>query len=206
MQTYMVESTTRVAYFTQEINTYCAYMRININHSSIEITQGDITEQPTEAIVNAANNHLWMGGGVAGAIKRRGGVEIEHAAVEQGPVEVGEAVITSGEALQAKYVIHAAVMGQDLHTDAAKITTAMRNTLRLAEEKKITSISFPALGTGVGGFSLFHCASIMISEAIQFLSSSRTQNISAITFVLFDRQAFEAFTEELKLQFSSKRH
>jgi O-acetyl-ADP-ribose deacetylase (regulator of RNase III) len=179
-------------------------MRYPINHGSIEILQGDITDQECDAIVNAANNHLWMGAGVAGAIKRKGGEKIEHEAVAQGPVEIGKAVITSGGKLKAKYVIHAAVMGQDLHTDAVKIQTATRSTLQLAEQKHISSLNFPALGTGVGGFSIFHCAKIMITETIEFLMQSI--HLRHVRFVLFDKPIFDAFEEELKLQFSSKRH
>src|SRR5438034_300159 len=99
-------------------------MKITINHNTIEVVRGDIAEQDTEAIVNAANNHLWMGAGVAGAIKRRGGIEIEQEAIALGPVDVGQAVITTGGALRAKHVIHAAAMGQDLRPDAGSIRTA----------------------------------------------------------------------------------
>jgi len=179
-------------------------MNIKIDHGSIEVIQGDIADQATDAIVNAANNHLWMGGGVAGAIKRKGGEEIEREAVAQGPVEIGQAVITSAGSLKAKHVIHAAVMGQDLHTSADFITKATRSTLRLAEEEHLTSISFPALGTGVGGFSIFHCAKIMLTEAIEFLM--RSKSVRRVRCVLFDEQTFHAFEEELHLQFSSKRH
>jgi O-acetyl-ADP-ribose deacetylase len=179
-------------------------MQYLINNHRLEIVRGDITEETTEAIVNAANNHFWMGAGVAGAIKRNGGEEIEKEAVGQGPVDVGQAVITSGGKLKTKYVIHAAVMGQDLHTDASNITAAIRNTFRLAEQKQISSISIPALGTGVGGFSVFHCATIVIVEAVECLLHARY--LHHIRFVLFDDAAYNAFTEELKLQFSSKRH
>jgi len=179
-------------------------MNININHGSIEVLRGDITDQDTEAIVNAANNHFWMGAGVAGAIKRKGGIKIEREAVAQGPVEVGEAVVTSAGALRAQYVIHAAVMGQDLHTSAEKIKTATINSLRLADSKQITSMSFPALGTGVGGFSPFYCATIMLTETIGFLQ--RSKHLKHVRFVLFDKQMFDIFEEELKLQFSAKRH
>lgn len=178
-------------------------MHVRIADGELKILQGDITEQSTEAIVNAANNHLWMGAGVAGAIKRKGGTTIEQEAVAQGPIEVGQAVLTTGGNLKAKYVIHAAAMGQDLHTDADKIKAATRNALLLADRHKITSISFPALGTGVGGFSPFHCAKIMITEAIEFLLSSK--HLRIIYFVLFDRPTYTAFEEELKLQFSSAR-
>jgi O-acetyl-ADP-ribose deacetylase (regulator of RNase III) len=95
-------------------------------------------------------------------------------------------------------------MGQDLRTDASKIQLATRNALNIADEKNIPSISFPALGTGVGGFSAFHCAKIMITEAIGFLMTSRKVNL--VRFVLFDQPTLDAFEQELKLQFSSKRH
>lgn len=179
-------------------------MKVNIAKHTLEISQGDITEQDTEAIVNAANNFLWMGSGVAGAIKRKGGQEIETKAIAQGPIEIGQAVITQAGKLKAKFVIHAAGMGQDLNTDADKVKLATHNSLKLAESNGIQSISFPAIGTGVGGFSIFQCANVMLLEAIDFLQTS--QNIKLIRFVLFDETAFNAFNEELKLQFSSKRH
>jgi len=179
-------------------------MKVPINHHTIEIVQGDITDERTDAIVNAANNHLWMGAGVAGAIKRKGGENIEQEAVAQGPVSIGDAVLTSAGKLAVRHVIHAAVMGQDLHTDADAIAKAMRSALELAERKNFSSISFPALGTGVGGFSVFHCAKVMITEGVGFLMNSSSINL--IRFVLFDKNSFGAFEEELKLQFSAKRH
>ena len=179
-------------------------MRYPVNSGSIEVLKGDIADQDTDAIVNAANNHFWMGSGVAGAIKRKGGVIIEREAVDQGPVDIGKAVITSAGSLKARHVIHAAVMGQDLHTNAAYIKEATHNALHLAEKELLTSISFPALGTGVGGFSLFHCAKIMITEAIEFLLTS--EHMRHICFILFDDDAYQAFEQELKLQFSAKRH
>src|SRR5215813_8173863 len=104
-------------------------MIITVGETSIETQQGDISQAAVDAVVNAANNHLWMGAGVAGALKRAGGSEVEREAVAKGPVEIGEAVVTSGGALPAKYVIHAAVMGQDLTTDRSKIGRATRNSL-----------------------------------------------------------------------------
>ncbi|MBI5475684.1 MAG: macro domain-containing protein [Ignavibacteriales bacterium] len=176
----------------------------HINKAIIEIVQSDITDQQVDAVVNAANNHLWMGGGVAGAIKRKGGVTIEQEAMKLGPAEVGTAVLTSGGNLKAKHVIHAVVMGQDLHTDEIKIRNSTKSALQLAEQKKISSVSFPALGTGVGGFSIFHCAKIMITEAIEFLI--KAENVKLIRFVLYDDETFHAFEEELKIQFTTKRH
>ena len=127
-------------------------MEKNLSGLKIKLIQGDITDQEVDAIVNAANNHLWMGAGVAGAIKRKGGREIEDEAMKKGPIPIGEAVITSAGKLKAKYVIHAAVMGQDLTTNEEYIKNATLNSLKRAEELKIKSIAFLAFGTGVGGF------------------------------------------------------
>jgi len=178
-------------------------MQVNIGRGTLRILRGDITEQPTEAIVNAANNHLWMGAGVAGAIKRKGGSDIESEAVRQGPIEVGEAVLTGGGKLRAKYVIHAAGMGQDLHTDAEKVRNATLNSLRLADTQKIASVSFPAIGTGVGGFSPHHCAKIMVGEAVKFLQNAAY--LKEVAFVLFDEPTSTAFEQELKNLFSARK-
>ena len=124
----------------------------------IEIIEGDITRVSADALVNAANNHLWMGAGVAGAIKKAGGKEIEEEAVRKGPIPVGEVIETGAGRLPVKFIIHAAVMGQDLRTSAEIIEQATKNSLRKAEELGLKSIAFPALGTGVGGFSLEECA------------------------------------------------
>jgi O-acetyl-ADP-ribose deacetylase (regulator of RNase III) len=173
-------------------------MSAKIGNGEIEITKGDITEASTEAIVNAANNHLWMGAGVAGAIKRKGGIEIEREAVSKGPVKVGEAVITGAGKLKAKFVIHAAGMGQDLQTDAQKVKDATRRSLELAESHKISSMAFPAIGTGVGGFPASECARIMIGEAARFLRESKS--LRKVTFVLFDEPTADAFRAALKSQ------
>jgi O-acetyl-ADP-ribose deacetylase (regulator of RNase III) len=173
-------------------------MSAKIGNGEIEITKGDITEATTEAIVNAANDYLWMGAGVAGAIKRKGGIEIEREAVAKGPVKIGEAVITGAGKLKAKYVIHAAGMGQDLQTDAQRVKDATRSSLELAESHKISSIAFPAIGTGVGGFPVSECAEIMVGEAASFLRGSKS--LRKVTFVLFDESAADAFRAALKSQ------
>lgn len=157
----------------------------------ILLSRGDIAQQDAEAIVNAANNHLWMGAGVAGAIKRAGGREIEDEAVAKGPIPIGEAVVTGAGRLKARYVIHAAVMGRDLRTDADKIRQATQNSLRRADELALKSIAFPALGTGVGGFSLEECARIML-DVVQRHSASGT-SLQRVVFVLYDQQAYQAF-------------
>ena len=166
----------------------------------IEVYQGDITQLELDALVNAANNRLWMGGGVAGALKRAGGREIEAEAIKKGPVPIGEAIGTGAGKLKAKYVIHAAVMGQDLKTDAEKIGQATRNSLLRGGELGIKSIAFPALGTGVGGFPLSDCARIMIEEVRRY-SAGKT-GLEKVVFVLFDQPACQAFKQELDTQLS----
>src|SRR5436189_5284812 len=104
-------------------------------HMDVDVVEGDIAALAVDAIANAANNHLWMGAGVAGAIKRAGGEEIEREAVARGPIEVGDAVATGAGRLPARYVIHGAVMGQDLRTDAALIRRATRPCLEVADER-----------------------------------------------------------------------
>jgi len=179
-------------------------MKIHVGKGEISVIQGDIADQDTDAIVNAANNHLWMGAGVAGAIKRKGGVAIEQEAMAKGPIAVGTAVSTTAGALKAKRVIHAAVMGQDLHTEADLIRKATQNSLAVAEKEELASISLPALGTGVGGFSLYHCASLMIGVAIDFLLS--TSGLREVRFVLFDSEARDVFEKELKHRFTAQSH
>ena len=157
----------------------------------LEITDGDIAAQDTDAIVNAANNAFWMGAGVAGAIKARGGVEIEREAMAQGPVEPGACVVTSAGRLAARHVIHAAVMGQDLVTSATFIERATTNALRAADERALQSIAFPAFGTGVGGFPLDACARIMIG-AIRDRAPDLV-SVRLVKLVLFGERAYTAF-------------
>lgn len=166
-----------------------------LGNCRLEVILGDITDQDTEAIVNAANNHLWMGGGVAGAIKRRGGPEIEQEATRLGPVEPGTAVTTSAGRLKAKFCIHAVVMGQDLVTNAELITRATSSALMEAARLKIRSVAFPALGTGVGGFPVPACARLMLAAA--FCHCQTHSHPELVRFVLFEPTAFQAFTQIL---------
>lgn len=179
-------------------------MKIRVNRGEIQIVEGDLTRQETTSVVNAANNHLWMGGGVAGALRRAGGNVIEEEAMALGPVDVGAAVITGAGALPSRYVIHAVVMGQDLQTDESRIRAATKSALRLAGDRGLDSVSLPALGTGVGGFSMHHCARIMIEEAISFLTGGPGTKV--VRFVLMGADPARVFEDELRMQFSAKRH
>jgi O-acetyl-ADP-ribose deacetylase (regulator of RNase III)/ADP-ribose pyrophosphatase YjhB (NUDIX family) len=167
---------------------------MRIKDCEIKIVQGDITQLKVDAIVNAANNKLVMGGGVAGAIRKKGGKAIEDEAVKKGPIKIGEAVATGAGALPAKYVIHAATMGMDFATDEDKVRRSCRNSLKVAEELKIGSIAFPALGCGVGGFPLMAGAKIMAQEVLKALRQSPSC-LKEVIFCLYDKEAFDIFNK-----------
>jgi O-acetyl-ADP-ribose deacetylase (regulator of RNase III) len=137
-----------------------------------------------------------MGGGVAGAIKRRGGEEIEREALGLGPVRVGGAVATGGGRLPARYVIHAVTMGQDLVTSEPSIGAATQSALRLADELGLRSLALPALGTGVGGFPLDRAAAAMAREIAAYLSAGG--RLTDILVVLYDDPAYAAFRTALR--------
>ncbi len=158
---------------------------------SLTIVEGDIAAQQVDAVVNAANNALWMGSGVAGALKARGGEVIEQEAMRQGPIEIGEVVVTTGGRLPAAHVIHAAVMGQDLRTDAALIERATRQAMRAAGRLMFGSLAFPALGTGVGGFPLEECARVMMAAVRDEAPACPT--LREVRFVLYGHEAYETF-------------
>lgn len=158
----------------------------------IEVVKEDLTKIDCDALVNAANNRLLMGGGVAGALRRAGGKGIEEEAVKKGPIPIGEAIVTGAGSLKSKYVIHAAVMGMDFLTDADKIRRSTRNSLLRAEELNIQCVAFPALGTGVGGFPLDECAHIMFEEVRRHKAAS----LKRVIFVLYDKRAYEIFKKE----------
>ncbi|MFQ5519795.1 MAG: macro domain-containing protein [Candidatus Methylomirabilia bacterium] len=169
-------------------------MKVKVGKTDLLIERGDITDWEVDAIVNAANSHLWMGAGVAGSIKRRGGVIVEEEAVQQGPIEVGEAVLTTAGNLAATHVIHAAAMGEDLKTDTQKIAQAIRSTLAIAEKRKLSSLAFPALGTGVGGFPPSESAEAMLEVVLAHLKSGGT-GLKKVVFVLYQDDAYKAFCD-----------
>ncbi len=165
----------------------------------LEVREGDIAAVEADAVANAANDALWMGAGVAGALKRAGGDEIEREAMARGPIPLGSAVATTAGRLPARYVIHGAVMGQDLRTDGELVRRTTRACLQLADELDCRSLALPAFGTGVGGFPLSACARIMIEEAWTFEPRSLERGI----FAVFGREAYDAFSSELSSPASS---
>ncbi len=167
----------------------------------LEVSLGDITQTDTKVIVNAANNNFWMGAGVAGAIKDAAGKIVETEAMEKGPVMPGNVVTTSAGKLPFAYIIHAAVMGQDLKTNAKLIRTCTIASLSVADKLKVESIALPAFGTGVGGFPLKACANLMVGTALNY--GTQLKNIRRINFCLFDDMAYKIFEETLRTKLSS---
>ena len=161
----------------------------------IELWNGDICDLEVDAIVNAANLSLWMATGVGGAIKRAGGDSIEFAAVRQAPVPIGGAIVTPAGALAAKYVIHAVSLDRDRRTSASIIDSAVRSAFARARENEVSSIAFPALGTGVGGFPIDDAARITVDAVRDELDQS--PGIEHVIFALRGAAAYEAFSKAL---------
>jgi O-acetyl-ADP-ribose deacetylase (regulator of RNase III) len=159
----------------------------------LDVVEGDIAALEVDAIANTANDRLWMGAGVAGALKRAGGDEIEREAVARGPIALGAAVATGAGRLKAKHVLHGAVMGQDLQTNAELVRRTTRSCLELADELGARSVALPAFGTGVGGFPLDECARIMVDEARAY----EPQALEHVVFAVFGDEARQAFEDAL---------
>jgi len=153
----------------------------------IVIQQGDLTEMDVDAIVNAANNDLVLGAGVAGAIRRKGGEEIQRECDAIGSIPVGYAAITTGGKLKARFVIHAASMQLGGKTNAESLRHSVAHSLKIANERGLKTIAFPAVGTGIAGFPLKDCAEIMLRETAQHLRGETS--LETVYFVLFDEAA-----------------
>jgi O-acetyl-ADP-ribose deacetylase len=177
-----------------------------IGKSTLELVQGDITALAVDAIVNAANAHLQHGGGVAWAIVRKGGPAIQHESdaiiAKRGPLETGEAVITSGGKLPAKVVIHTVGPIWGDHSEETSddlLRTAVRSSLPLADEKGLKSVAFPAISTGIYRFPVDRAAKLMLDEAAKYLRGNTS--IERVLFCLYDDatyQVFEKAFQELK--------
>ena len=172
-------------------------MKVKIGRAVVSVERGDISEAEVDAVVNAANSELWMGTGVAGSLKKKGGVVIEEEALRQAPIEIGEAVLTVAGNLPATHVIHAATMGRDLKSDPEKIAAATRSTLALAEKHKLGSLAFPALGSGVGGVPPAQSAETILSTVLDHLKRGNS-SLQKVLFVLYQDEAYKAFTDTLK--------
>jgi O-acetyl-ADP-ribose deacetylase (regulator of RNase III) len=168
-------------------------MRVRVGPADIYLERGDITEYEVDAIVNAANSDLSMGTGVASTIKRKGGTIVEEEAARQGPVEGGDAVVTTAGNLPANYVIHAAVMGVDLRSSADLVRRATLNSLRRAEELRLHSIAFPAFGTGIGRLAPKDSADAMVGALRTYFAEVAESSIRRIHLVLFQEDTYQAF-------------
>lgn len=168
---------------------------LKLGNSLIKLVQGDITEMETDVIVNAANAQLIMGGGVAGAIKRKGGPQIQEECNKIGGTFHGGAVITTGGNLKAKHVIQAVGPRKGEGNEDQKLKNATLNSLKLMDEHNLQTISFPAISTGIFGFPIDRCAKIMISTVKEYLKGE-TQ-IEEVVFCLYTSDDFEVFEKEL---------
>ena len=161
--------------------------------TDIHIAQGDLTTYEVDAVVNAANNDLQLGGGLAGAIRRKGGPEIQAECDRHGPVAVGGAALTTAGDLPAKHVIHQASMRLGGRTTDEGLRESTRAVLALAEVRGVRTIAFPATGTGIAGFDTRRCAEIMLAEVRDHVG--RGTQITDVHFVLFDKKALQTFQE-----------
>ncbi|HDJ04521.1 macro domain-containing protein [Candidatus Bathyarchaeota archaeon] len=175
-------------------------LKVRVKDTLIELVKGDITDLNVECIVNAANSHLRLGGGVAGAIRRRGGPSIQKECNEiiakRGRVPVGEAVITGGGNLKARYVIHAVGPVHGEGDEDNKLRRATVNSLKLADEHKIRSIAFPAISTGYFGLPKDRCARNMLNATLEYVRKGT--GIEHIIFCLYDEETYRIFEETLK--------
>jgi O-acetyl-ADP-ribose deacetylase (regulator of RNase III) len=167
-----------------------------IKGKKIKLIEGNIALLDVEAVVNAANTNLILGGGVAGAIKRYGGPSIQQECNSIGPIKTGEAAITGGGNLKARYVIHAVgpVFGEGQEEE--KLRSATLSSLKIASERKIKDIAFPAISTGIFGFPIEKCSEIMVKTAADFLD--KNDYPQEVVFCLFGEEAYALFEKALK--------
>jgi O-acetyl-ADP-ribose deacetylase (regulator of RNase III) len=163
----------------------------------LKLVEGNLALLDVEAVVNAANKNLILGGGVAGAIRKFGGSSIQEECNKIGPIAVGEAVITRGGDLKAKHVIHAVGPVYGEGNEDEKLASAVLNSLKIAKEKKIKHIAFPAISTGIFMFPLKRCSEIMIKVAIEFLRDKENKNPREIIFCLYGQEAYHVFQDTL---------
>jgi len=171
-------------------------MEAKINKTILELAQGDITDLDVDAMVNAANTALQLGGGVAGAIRRKGGPKIQEECNKIGGTHVGGAVITTGGNLKAKYVIHAVGPRHGEEHEDEKLKDATLNSLILADKNNLKSIAFPAVSTGIFGFPKDRCATIMLSTTVAYLEGPT--KLEKVVYCLYDKNTFEIFKRTLQ--------
>lgn len=171
-------------------------MKVSVQGRSLELIQGDITELDTDAIVNAANAQLILGGGVAGAIRTKGGPTIQEECNRIGPIQVGQAAITGAGHLKARHVIHAVGPRMGEGDEDGKLRSATLSSLRLADQHGLRSIAFPAVSTGIFGFPVDRCARIMLGTALEYLHGQT--NLERVVFCLFGEDTYRTFELTLR--------
>lgn len=171
-------------------------MEMKIAGRTLELVEGDITELDTDAIVNAANARLVLGGGVAGAIRGRGGPRIQAECDRIGGTFVGGAVLTTGGDLKARHVIHAVGPQMGEGDEDRKLRDATLNSLKLADEHGLKSIAFPAISTGIFGFPVGRCAEIMLGTALAYLRGPTS--LERVVFCLFGQDHYDIFARQLE--------
>ncbi|MDL1970581.1 MAG: macro domain-containing protein [Candidatus Desulfofervidaceae bacterium] len=171
-------------------------MEFRLNQSKIEIVKGDITQLNVDAIVNAAGENLVMGGGVAGAILRAGGYEIQAECNKLAPIKAGEAVITTGGKLKARYVIHAVGPRWGEGNEGTKLRDAVLNSLKLAETYKLKTLAFPAISTGIFGCPKEWAAQIMLKTTIDYLQKGSC--LEKVVFCLYSQEAYDIWQKILQ--------
>jgi O-acetyl-ADP-ribose deacetylase (regulator of RNase III) len=169
---------------------------LTVKNKKLKLVEGNIVLLDVDAVVNAANSSLILGGGVAGAIRTHGGPSIQEECNRIGPIQVGEAVATNAGNLKAKYVIHAAGPVSGEGEEEEKLRNATLNSLKIAEEKKIKDIAFPAISTGIFGFPIERCSEIMLEAAIEFLEEHN--HPQEIIFCLYGQEAYSVFEKALE--------
>lgn len=162
----------------------------------IKIIMGDITDFEGEAIVNAANTDLILGGGVAGAIRKKGGESIQKECSKIGKIPLGEAVVTTGGTLKAKYVIHAAAMGLNQKCTRESLKSAVLNSLKRCREKGIKSVAMPAIGMGIAGFPLDEGSKIVLKTVASFIGQNEMPQ--EVSIILFDQKSFQFFKKRFE--------
>jgi O-acetyl-ADP-ribose deacetylase (regulator of RNase III) len=172
-------------------------MKTSVGKTKIEVASGDITQLEVDALVAPTGTELWMDHGVAAAIKRAGGEAIEKEAVLQGPVQVGEAVVTTGHGLKARWVIHVALTQAGPTADAGLVTAATRAALAAAERAHARSVALPAFGTGACGFPVYQCSSLMVAEVVAYLREHPRTALRHVMLSVYDDGARAAFKNAL---------
>lgn len=172
-------------------------MKTTLKKTALEIIRADISQLRLDAVVNAANTELWMGGGVAGALKRAGGDEIEREAMAQGPIGLGQAVVTAGHDLAAKWVIHAVVMEPGQPATGPAISGATKSALLAADGNGLRAIALPVLGAGAGGHPIYDAALRIVETVVTYVHEHAHSKLDLVVLCAYDDAGKAAFTHAL---------